>query len=227
MNLTTAGKYIWQYERRRVHLLKEKAIWLEEEAAILIADTHFGKAGHFRKSGIPIPESVHESDYLKLRELITTLQAKKVFFLGDLFHSDHNGAWTVLLDFLDMHAHVDFHLIMGNHDVLPAAMYSTSRLSIHREFFSIGCFVLSHEPLQEVADGKINICGHLHPGIVIKGKGKQSLRLACYFLADNRLILPAFGSFTGLAKMTAKSATALWAIGPEAVIPFKLKNKVC
>ncbi|MBK7808556.1 MAG: hypothetical protein IPJ51_20050 [Saprospiraceae bacterium] len=36
-------------------LLTEKAVWLEYEKTLLIADVHLGKIEHFRKAGIGIP----------------------------------------------------------------------------------------------------------------------------------------------------------------------------
>lgn len=226
MNHSADGRYIWQHEDLQVHLLKEKAIWLEEEKSLLVSDTHFGKAGHFRKSGIPIPETIHINDYHKIYQLISTLGAQKVYFLGDLFHSDHNETWADLLEFLDENPTVNFHLVLGNHDILPAEIYQSSRLQIHKQACILGRFVLSHEPLKQVAEGKLNICGHLHPGLVIKGKSKQFLKLPCYYYTRNCLIMPAFGNFTGLMKMSAKTAEALLVTTAEAVIPIKLKNKV-
>ncbi|WP_439481187.1 ligase-associated DNA damage response endonuclease PdeM [Cyclobacterium plantarum] len=227
MNSFTDGRHIWQHGDQRVHLLKEKAIWVEEEKAILVADTHFGKAGHFRKSGIPIPETVHVNDYLKIHQLILKLGARKVYFLGDLFHSDHNDTWTELLDFLDNNQEVSFYLVLGNHDVMPAKIYASSRLEIIPESYMMGSLILSHEPLKKVAEGKLNVCGHLHPGLLIKGKSKQFLKLPCYYFSKQHLIMPAFGSFTGLMKMSAAAAKAVMVTTPESVIPIKLKNKVC
>ncbi|MFM1897944.1 MAG: hypothetical protein RL577_184, partial [Bacteroidota bacterium] len=41
------------------------------------------------------------------------------------------------------------------------------------------------------------ICGHLHPVYSLRGKGRQSLRLPCFWLNKQRLVLPAFSSLAG------------------------------
>ncbi|TVQ49091.1 MAG: hypothetical protein EA362_04990 [Saprospirales bacterium] len=46
-------------------------------------------------------------------------------------------------------------------------------------------------------DQKLVICGHLHPAFRLKGKGRQSIKMPCFYLKPPLLILPAFGEFTG------------------------------
>ncbi len=41
------------------------------------------------------------------------------------------------------------------------------------------------------------ITGHIHPGIVLNSAVK-SIRLPCFALSHNQLLLPAFSEFTGL-----------------------------
>ena len=125
------GKYIWQHELVTLHLMKEKAIWLEQENALLLADTHFGKAAHFRKAGIPVPESIHLDDFHRISNLLDKTGASTVIFLGDLFHSESNESWFTLLEFIELFPQLNFHLVMGNHDILPETLYQGSTLKIH------------------------------------------------------------------------------------------------
>ncbi len=39
--------------------------------------------------------------------------------------------------------------------------------------------------------------GHVHPGVRLQGKGKQSLSLPCFHFTEKQCIMPAFGEFTG------------------------------
>jgi uncharacterized protein len=204
----------------QLEFLKEKAVWIPKLQALLIADLHFGKAAHFRKSGIPISESIHEEDLLRIGQLTKKFVPKAVYFLGDLFHSDWNGQWETLTTFLSFFPDTEFHLIKGNHDVLPESSYKSSSLTIHSECLRLGPIILSHEPLTEFPDGFINVCGHIHPGIRIHGKGRQSLRLPCFFLKATQLVLPAFGSFTGIALIQPKAGENVWAVSPQQVIPI-------
>ena len=54
------GSIVFDYNGLKLTILPEKAVWIDSMAVLLIADFHFGKASHFRKSGIPIPEKVHD-----------------------------------------------------------------------------------------------------------------------------------------------------------------------
>ncbi|MDF2157990.1 ligase-associated DNA damage response endonuclease PdeM [Algoriphagus sp. CAU 1675] len=201
-------------------LLKEKAVWLPEEKALLIADLHFGKASHFRKSGIPIPEPIHDQDFMILKRLIETFQANHVYFLGDLFHSDWNAQWETVMDFLSTFPDTNFHLIKGNHDILSPSFYTNSLLEVHSEILTMGQKILSHEPLEEVPRGYLNICGHIHPGIRLQGKARQNLRIPCFYYENHQLILPAFGNFTGLFMMKPNLSSQIYGVAASKVIPI-------
>lgn len=203
------------------HLLKflpEKAIWESNLSAIFLADLHFGKAAHFRKSGIPIPEPIHQEDLSRLSNLIFKYQPKDFYFLGDLFHSDWNAQWEVLNQFLKSFTETKFHLIKGNHDVLSPVAYTRSSFQIHIEPLVLGDLVLSHEPIDSNSLDQLNLCGHIHPGIRLTGKARQSVRIPVFHLRCNQLILPAFGNFTGLALITPKAGDQIFGVVEKKII---------
>ena len=201
-----------------LHLLPEKAIWIEEIKSLFIADLHFGKATHFRKSGIPIPEPIHTIDLQVISLLIEKYTPTDFYILGDLFHSDWNEKWEELNNFLGGFTDTNFHLIKGNHDVLSPFAYRQSLFQIHENPVELGNLFLTHEPSEEIPDGKLNLCGHLHPGVRLYGKGRQSIRISCFHLSENQLILPAFGNFTGLAIIKRKPKDQIFGISGEKVI---------
>ncbi len=209
-----------QFSGFELHLLKEKAIWSPELKSLFLSDLHFGKAAHFRKSGIPIPEPIHDEDLLKIEQLISNYQPEHFYFLGDLFHSDWNDQWESLNSFLRNFKETVFHLVKGNHDILDLGSYSSSNFEIHPHPIQLGKLFLSHEPQKEIPAGLINLCGHIHPGVRLVGKGRQSLRLPCFYLHDNQLILPAFGNFTGLARIKALPGDRIFGVTKEKVIPI-------
>ena len=61
-------------------------------------------------------------------------------------------------------------------------------------------FLFVHDPNEstEKDETLLTVAGHIHPGISLKGKGRQSLRFPCFLFSDERILLPAFGEFTGL-----------------------------
>jgi len=212
--------YPFQFSNLELHLLKEKAVWSPEFNSIFLADLHFGKAAHFRKSGIPIPEPIHDVDLLKIEHLISNYKPAHFYFLGDLFHSDWNDQWESLNSFLRKFKETVFHLVKGNHDILDLRSYSSSNFEFHPQPIQLGGLFLSHEPQNSVPSGLINLCGHIHPGVRLVGKGRQSFRLPCFYLHDNQLILPAFGNFTGLALIQALPGDQIFGVTKEKVIPI-------
>lgn len=119
-------------------------------------------------------------------------------FLGDLFHSDINVEWSTIEEFIKFHPQTRFRLITGNHDILPEIHYQKAGIELSEDFILNG-IRLTHEP-----DGDsehFNICGHIHPGFGLSGKGRQYLTLPCFYISGKRMIMPAFGSLTGHVKM--------------------------
>ena len=43
-------------------LSPERVMYWEKQKTLIIADLHIGKTGHFRKSGIPVPQNVFKED---------------------------------------------------------------------------------------------------------------------------------------------------------------------
>jgi DNA ligase-associated metallophosphoesterase len=213
------GSIVFDYKGMELTLLPEKAVWIDTLRVLLLADIHLGKASHFRKSGIPIPEQVHDLDYQRLGKLIQDYSPKDVYFLGDLFHSSWNEQWEDFGAFLPQFLGSTFHLVLGNHDILPAEKYQDTSLQVYRNAVVLESFLLSHEPTTP-PPGLLNICGHIHPGILLKGKAKQSVRIPCFHYSEDILVLPSFGNFTGLFLINVKKTDYVWGIAEERVIPI-------
>ncbi len=58
--------------------------------------------------------------------------------------------------------------------------------------------------------------GHIHPGIRIRGMGKQALQFPCFYFGSSYAILPAFGKFTGTVSIDAPADANVFAILPPA-----------
>ena len=213
------GSIAFDYKGLKLTLLPEKAVWIDSLSVLLIADLHFGKASHFRKSGIPIPEKVHDQDYIQLKSLISRYSPEHVYFLGDLFHSSWNEQWENLLLFLGQFPNSTFHLVVGNHDILAKEKYQDPRLQVHPNQIVLGSLLLSHEPTAPPA-GLLTICGHIHPGILLKGRAKQRVRIPCFHYSENVLILPSFGNFTGLSLIKGQKNDFIWGITEDKLIPI-------
>lgn len=199
-------------------LLSEKAIFRTKDATLIIADIHLGKTMHFRKNGISIPQVSAEKDYERLRKLIQQYQPRRIILLGDLFHSTHNHEWTLFCDFVKAFKQIAFVLVLGNHDILEKQHYKNVCLTVIEHVLEEEDVILSHHPLKDIPANKFNIAGHVHPGIALYGKGKQHMQLPCFYFYKNQLILPAFGSLTGLFLIHAEKEANVYVIGKDKVM---------
>lgn len=215
MDQKTHSKVVQTIANECMELLAEKAIHLPDHDILLIADLHFGKVEHFRKNGIAIPNGVSEYDFKKLSALVEKVGAKNVVFLGDLFHSDFNNSWYGFQDVLKKLNAFKFHLVVGNHDIMEAEMYQNLNV-VHQ--MEVGNLILTHEPMDVILEEKYNLCGHIHPGVKLRGKAHQNLRLPCFYFGIHTGILPAFGSFTGLHILKPMSEDSVFVVDGNMVI---------
>lgn len=195
-----------------------KAIFWEEQQALLLADLHLGKAAHFRKKGIPVPKQVQQESWDKLHAVLLDFQPKQVFFLGDLFHSHYNESWKDFIKLLHQFDYISFELIKGNHDILPEEHYQNIPLTIHTEPFAFSPFLLSHHPMLEIPEGFYNLAGHIHPCVFLHGNGRQHLKLPCFYFGKQSGLLPAFGAFTGMATIQPQQGDVVFVIVEEKVL---------
>lgn len=201
-------------------LLPSGTIFWEEKKMLLIADVHLGKVAHFRKYGAAIPANAAFQNLEKLTEISNQFQPKTICFLGDLFHSKLNEEWLDFEKWVE-YTKTEMMLISGNHDIIPNFMYEEIGVKVFDELLLDG-FHLTHHPSE--IKGTFNFCGHVHPGIKMKGVGRQFLKFPCFYKTENQLILPAFGNFTGKHILTPSEMDAVFAIVEgEVICVSKLK----
>ncbi|WKN31322.1 ligase-associated DNA damage response endonuclease PdeM [Porifericola rhodea] len=198
-------------------LLPQKAIFWEERSYLILTDLHLGKAGHFRKAGIPIPRSVHQADLQCLQQLIERHQPTAVLMLGDLFHSEINNEWNDFRLFLQQNAGLNFLLVKGNHDILPENAYQEDNLKVYQEHYCYGPFHFSHHPLEkeEIQSGLYNMAGHVHPGYKVSGRRGQHIKLPSFHFSTYGALLPAFGRFTGCVHIPKEVNDEVYIIVPK------------
>lgn len=177
-------------------LLPQKAVYWKENNALIISDLHLGKSAHFRNNGIPISGETARNDLMKLYQLLLNFKAKKLIIIGDLVHQHYNHEWDDFNALMDKFPDLNIILVKGNHD--QALRNKINKIITFEKQFEIDNFIFCHEPLKTFEEGKFYFFGHLHPGVRLKGKAKQFVRLPCYHLKQSFLQLPAFSDFTGL-----------------------------
>jgi DNA ligase-associated metallophosphoesterase len=197
-------------------LLFQKALYKADEELLVIADVHLGKASHFRKNGISLPSLAQQGDYNNLRSLFDLVKPKKVYFLGDLFHSSLNDDWHNFCDLVAAYKHIQFTLVRGNHDLIKDHKFHDICVAVV-DTIEDDLFIYSHEPLDSIAAGKVNVVGHIHPGVVLSGMGRQSVKLPCFYMQEQLMILPAFGGLTGLYSVDQSKARHVFLVLSDSV----------
>ena len=175
----------------------QRALFWSEQNALVLSDLHIGKSATFRKNGIPISKSVLIEDLQHLKALIDHFKVEKLIIVGDLFHAELNKDIDYFKVWLLQFDNLKLQLIIGNHDRLSAALYEDLNIDIFKPSLNLSPFTFVHD-LDEIEDNAFYISGHIHPGYVLKGKGKQFIKLPCYQVFENHIVLPAFSKFTGL-----------------------------
>lgn len=195
----------------KMELFSQRALYWKAEETLLLADLHLGKVNHFRKAGLPVPVKVNEKNVEVLLEILQLTKPARVIFLGDLFHSHYNEEWEVFGQLLKNFPTVSFELVVGNHDILSDHQYQKLGIIMHQEL-QLGPFLLTHHPLENYSGELYNLAGHIHPGARLVGKGRQRLTLPCFHFGKQQGLLPAFGSFTGLARIVPKKEDQVFII---------------
>ncbi|MDT3403296.1 ligase-associated DNA damage response endonuclease PdeM [Mucilaginibacter terrae] len=202
-------------------LLPERAIYWQQQKALIVADVHLGKAGHFRKAGIAVPRQVGLDDLDCLTRLIHQHKPEKIMFLGDLFHSEMNTDWHDFARWRREHFYIKMQLIIGNHDIIKERHYHELDVSTHDEIQE-GPFLMQHHPQDEtclVDNEHYVFCGHIHPGVRLSGRGGQAVTLPCFAFGDKQAILPSFGKFTGKVALRHRNGDHVFGVLKEKVIP--------
>ncbi len=177
-----------------------KAIYWSREKALIISDLHVGKSAHFRRSGIAVPSQILLDDLEVLEKLISHFTVEKLIIVGDLFHAGYNSDLDIFCTWREKFNRIEIILIKGNHDRVPKKFYDDNCISTIDTILEISPFTFVHEP--EIKDGSFTVSGHIHPGVVLAGRGRQIIKLPCYAVSASQIILPAFSKFTGLDTKT-------------------------
>src|SRR5258706_13613026 len=68
----------------------ERCLFWEDQNTLIIADLHLGKTGHFRKSGIAVPQNIYKDDLQRLIAQLYLFKAERLVIVGDFTHSSMN-----------------------------------------------------------------------------------------------------------------------------------------
>ncbi|AVE07568.1 ligase-associated DNA damage response endonuclease PdeM [Pseudomonas palleroniana] len=209
-------------EKQELWLLADKAIYWPARRCLLIADAHFGKASAYRSLGQPVPQGTTQENLKKLDQLLTAFACEQVIFLGDFLHGPGSHASSTLgalRAWRERHRELSLTLIRGNHDKRAGDPPADLRIEVIPEPLLMGPFALQHEPDAHASHHVL--AGHVHPVYRLRGKGRQSLRLACFQIGRRISLLPAFGAFTGGYPVSPSDDEQIFVVADQGVWPVR------
>lgn len=204
-------------------LSPERCLFWEEGNALIIADIHLGKTGHFRKSGIAVPQNIYKDDLQRLISQLYLFKVDRLIIAGDFTHSAGNKELDLFIKWRKDFSLLHIDLIKGNHDVLDKGWYKDAGISISSHKLATGPLLFIHDmkDLTTLTDEEKQLfvfSGHMHPSITIKGMGKQKLQFPCFYFTKKYCVLPAFSRFTGSYTVKPKKEDDVFAIVDNAVM---------
>lgn len=189
---TALSRYDFTFHGAALSALGEGALWWPEQSLLVVSDLHMGKSErHARRGGAALPPYEARDTIERLANLVTSTAVRNVICLGDSF--DDDAAASALepqaKDQLQaLTQNYNWVWIEGNHDPAPSCYPGTSAAEI-----TCGPLVFRHiatEGPNTEARGEVS--GHYHPKAMLKGQSRPS-----FLVDEQRLILPAFGTYTG------------------------------
>ncbi len=221
-----SDSFRFNLKHQRLWLLPQKAIYWQKRKTLLLADLHVGKSGHFRKNGIPVPSQVAHSNLTKLDSLLKKTEPDHLIILGDLFHSNINSEWRQFVKWRKQYRELEVSLVIGNHDILGSEKYHSGIINVFKQL-SVDPFLFIHDVEERQNADQKNLyllSGHVHPAVKLKGKGRQAMKLPCFYFGLNYGILPAFGGFTGTHVIEPKENDDIFIIADSKILPAHKLN---
>lgn len=206
-----------------VEAFPEGALWWDHERLLVVADLHLEKGSFFARRGQFLPPYDTAETLERLATLVRRLDPRVVVALGDSFHDNAGAERLSARDgsaLAAMQAGREWVWIAGNHDPQPP----TGLAGACVETFAVGPLTFRHQPASAAADGEV--AGHLHPCARVIGLGR-SVRRPCFIGDGLRLILPAFGAYTGgldvldpaFGELFSASTFRAYVLGEDRVYP--------
>lgn len=199
------------------------ALFIPDFKTLLVADLHLEKGSSLARRGVHLPPYDTRESLSQLRSVIVAVEPAQVVFLGDSFHDSGARERIDASDLAALRAiaaRQQTIWITGNHDPAPPEDIG----GMIAEEVALGPIMLRHQP-RALADCEMEIAGHLHPAAAIVQRGR-SIRCRCFIGDQRRLIMPAFGSYTGAMNVTSEPFEGLfedyevWMLGGRAIHRF-------
>jgi hypothetical protein len=182
-----------------IHLAGERlmldpagALFWPATGLLAVSDLHLEKGSSYARHGQLLPPWDTHATLDRLVLLLRRWQPRIVVALGDSFHDDDGSSRLPSGELTRLRAMTEAHRfiwVQGNHDPTPPNGIGGESV----ETFATTTLVFRHKA---VAASQAEICGHHHPKAAIPARG-GSVSRPCFVADARRVMMPAFGAYTG------------------------------
>lgn len=203
------------------------ALYAPDFKALLVADLHLEKGSSIARRRVHLPPYDTRSTLSQLMAVIAAAKPEQIIFLGDSFHDKWARERIDAADLATLRsitAEYRVIWITGNHDPSPPDDIGGAIVTE----VALGPVTLRHKP-KRLAPDETEIAGHLHPAAEVAQRG-HAIRCRCFIADSRRVIMPAFGSYTGALSVSAEPFAALftefhvWMLGARAIHRFPARK---
>ena len=184
------------------------ALFWPAQGLLAVSDLHLEKGSFFARKGMLLPPWDSRVTLERLAQAMRRWRPRTVVTLGDSFHDTGGAARLTYSDAARLEAltrEAEFIWVLGNHDPKPVEGIGGRFAHEH----SVGPIVFRHQAKCGAAG---EICGHHHPKAAAPARGGPITR-PCFVLGSDRLMLPAFGAYTGGLDVSHPAILALFPRG--------------
>ncbi len=160
---------------------------------LAVSDLHLEKGSSFARKGMLLPPWDTHATLDRLAVLLRRWTPAVVVALGDSFHDQQGSARLPATELQRLNAMTRAHRfvwVQGNHDPAPPSGVGGDWVESHTE----GSVTFRHQAMAGADAGEI--VGHHHPKAQIQARAGTVSR-PCFVSDGRRLMMPAFGAYTG------------------------------
>lgn len=169
------------------------ALFWPEQRLLAVSDLHLEKGSSFARRGMLLPPWDTHATLDRLTLLLRRWSPETVVALGDSFHDASGSGRLPATEQLRLNAMARAHRfvwVQGNHDPTPPAGLGGDWVKT----FAAGPMLFRHEAVAMADPGEV--VGHHHPKATIPARS-GSVSRPCFVFDGRRLMMPAFGAYTG------------------------------
>jgi DNA ligase-associated metallophosphoesterase len=169
------------------------ALFWPETRLLAVSDLHLEKGSSFARRGMLLPPWDTHVTLDRLTLLLRRWSPATVVALGDSFHDASGSTRLPATEQSRLNAMTGAHRfiwVQGNHDPTPPAGLGGEWV----EAFAAGPMVFRHQAISVAEPAEI--VGHHHPKATVQARS-GSVSRPCFVFDGKRLMMPAFGAYTG------------------------------